>query len=157
MNGLRAYILSVCGAAIISAVISRFLGNKGAASGISKLVIGIFLVLTVLGPVASLDIRDVQGLPLDLETEAGEAVRLGEEIAYQALSENIKSRTGAYILQKAQSMGLEITVQVIVSDDPIPVPSKVYISGNAAPYTKQQMQSIIQQELGIAKENQIWT
>lgn len=157
MIDLRAYILSVCGAAIVSAVISRFLGSKSGSAGISKLLIGIFLVLTILGPIVSLDIRDANNLTLDMDMEAEAAVQRGEEVSHQALSDNIKSRTGAYILQKAQSLGLNITVDVTVSDQDIPIPCGVHISGNASPYAKQRLMSMIQQQLGIAKENLIWT
>ena len=39
----------------------------------------------------------------------------------------------------------------------IPIPIKVRLSGKASPYAKGQLQQIITEELGIEKENQIWT
>jgi hypothetical protein len=38
----------------------------------------------------------------------------------------------------------------------MPVPEYVRISGNVAPYAKQQLINIIARELGVAEENQIW-
>jgi hypothetical protein len=73
------------------------------------------------------------------------------------MAEIIKHRTAAYILQRAQELHVHLDIEVVLSADDIPVPEKVFLSGTVAPFAKKQLQQIIEQDLGIAKECQIWT
>ncbi len=75
----------------------------------------------------------------------------------QALSDIIKSRCEAYILDKAAGMDLSLTVEVGVSADEMPVPKTVRISGNISPYKKSKLKSILVNDLGIEEEDQTWT
>lgn len=156
MRVVSEYIFSVCGAALVCTVLKPFL-KKGTAAGVGKLVTGVFLLLTVLHPLKGLAVPLLDGFTADYRTEAQQAVFSGEESTYRALAAFIKDRSAAYILQKADAVGLQLEVEVVVSGDTLPVPQKVYITGAAAPYARQQLQEIIRRELGIAKENQIWT
>ncbi len=157
MAAIGEYVISVCGAALICAAITPFLRQKNAASGVGKMAAGIFLLLTVLRPLPGFEWTAIRDISFDAQTQASLATQLGEENSHQALSEIIKSRTAAYILQKADALGIQISVDVTLSEDNVPIPEKVYISGAAAPYAKQQLQELIRQDLGIAKEHQIWT
>lgn len=157
MYGVKAYLLSVCGAALVCAIANRFVENRGSAAGIGKLLIGSFLVLTVLGPIPTLKLDFLDRLTLNIQEDATHAVRQGEENTYHALSEIIKQRTAAYILQKAQKLNISLDIEVVVSDDDIPAPEKIFLSGTVAPFAKRQLQQMIEQDLGIAKECQIWT
>lgn len=157
MYGVRAYLLSVCGAALICAIAKRFVDNRGPAAGVGKLLIGSFLVLTVLKPISALKLDFLESFTLNIQEDALYAVRQGEENTYQALSENIKQRTAAYILQRAQELNVDLDIEVVVSNDDIPIPEKIYLSGTVAPFAKRQLQLMIEQDLGIAKECQIWT
>jgi hypothetical protein len=46
---------------------------------------------------------------------------------------------------------------VTLSDELPPVPVEVRLSGDISPYIKTRLQSILEDDLGISKENQIWT
>ena len=157
MTNVKAYLLSVCGAALVCAIFNRFLDNKGSAAGIGKLLVGCFLVLTVLKPIAGLNFSLLGDFTLDVEADALHAVHQGEENSQQAMAEIIKHRTAAYILQRAQELHIHLDIEVVLSADDIPVPEKVFLSGTVAPFAKKQLQQIIEQDLGIAKECQIWT
>lgn len=157
MYGVRAYLLSVCGAALVCAVAKRFVENRGSVAGIGKLLIGSFLILTVLKPISTLKLDFIEDLTLNTQADAFDAVRQGEENTHQALAEIIKSRTATYILQKAQELNVNLDIEVVVSNDDIPAPEKIYLSGTVAPFAKRQLQQMIEQDLGIAKECQIWT
>lgn len=157
MDDVRAYLLSVCGAAILCAIANRFLTHKGSTAGIGKLLFGLFLTLTVMQPISSINFDEMENITFDMKSEALDAVHQGEENTREAMVEIIKSRTAAYILQKAHSLHIDVAVEVLVSHDSVPTPEKVYLTGSAAPFAKQQLQTIIEQDLGIAKEKQIWT
>lgn len=157
MDGMRAYLLSVCGAALICAIAKRFVENRGSAAGIGKLLIGSFLILTVLKPIPALKLDFLEDFSLHTQEDVIHAVRQGEENTHQALSEIIKHRTAAYVLQKAQELHVNLDIEVVVSNDDIPAPEMIYLSGTVAPFAKRQLQQMMEQDLGIAKECQIWT
>lgn len=157
MTAVREYIFSVCGAAMICAIITPFLKKKSTTSGIGKLAAGIFLLLTVLRPLPGFHWTSFGDLLTQARIDAEIATQTGEENARQAIGQIITEQTQAYILQKADTLGLHLSVEVSVSDDSLPVPKKVCLTGVAAPYAKQQLQEWICQNLGIAKELIIWT
>ena len=92
-----------------------------------------------------------------LQPQAQEAATAGEQQAKSALRESIKQRTEAYILDKAKTLAAQVAVEVTLSNEAIPVPIAVRISGNISPYARMQLQTILQEELGIPKEAQAWT
>lgn len=156
MEEVKTYLLSICGAALICAVINRFWSQKGSAA-IGKMMAGLFIVLTVLQPLSGIGTEIVYDIEYSLNDLSSEAVGRGEREARTALQEIIKEKTAAYILQRSQTLQADISVDVYVSEDTVPIPVKVCIKGTIAPYAKQQLQIILEQELGISKENQIWT
>lgn len=156
MRTISEYVFSVCGAALLCAVMSPFF-KRGSAAGIGKIVTGMVVLLTVLQPLMGFALPALDDITVDFRTDAQQAIASGEKNTQQALSKIITDRTTEYILQKAEALGLQIEVQVVVSEDAIPMPKTVFISGTAAPYARQQLQDMIRRDLGIAKENQIWT
>lgn len=157
MLAISAYIRSVTGAALIGAVILRLLEGKGSAAALGKILVGIFMALSVLAPVAKVELSSVGTLLPELSLDASGVVAEGEVYGKKALAESISSRVEAYILDKAAQMDVTLRVQVELSEDVIPVPQRVRLQGNISPYAKTRLQSIIQNDLGIKKENQIWT
>ncbi len=156
VESIKTYLLSVSVAAMICALAGRFLGKNG-ASAVSKMVTGLFLILTVLHPLTGIGSTILDDISFEMEYEMTHAVQQGEEETTKALARIIKEKTATYILQKAQTLRAEITVEVEVTDDPVPIPKIIFIHGKIAPYAKQQLEAIMVQELGISKENQIWT
>lgn len=157
MLAISQYIRSITGAALISAVVLRLLDGKGSAAAIGKMLVGIFMALIVIGPIAQVELTDIWDWVPDVAADAGQAASDGASAAKKALSEGISSRVEAYILDKAAQMDVVLTVQVELSDDTIPVPKSIRLQGNVSPYAKSRLQSIIYEDLGIDKENQIWT
>ena len=157
METIAEYLLAVTGAAIIGAVTLRLLEGKGSATSIAKILTGIFMALTVITPITRVQLYDVLELLPDVSADAQVAVGQGESTAKIALSESISTQVEAYILDKAAQLGLTLTVEVELSEDAIPVPVRVRLQGNASPYAKVRLQSILCNDLGIDKENQIWT
>lgn len=156
MEAVREYLLSVTAAAVICGMLRSVTGEKGTCAGITKLICGLFLAFTVIRPIAEVEIEDFAMLTADISGEAREAVSMGEDYTRQAISAIIKSETEAYILDKAQAYDAKLQVEVTVSADDTPVPDSVRITGGLSPYARTQLQSIIENELGIPKENQRW-
>lgn len=157
MDGLRQYLLSVTAAALVCAVVQKLLSKKGTAASIGKMLTGLFLAFTVISPFARLEIGSLSDITKGFESDAADAVAAGQSSTRNAIAQGIITRTQAYILDKAAELNVELTVEVTVSDDDIPVPVKVRLSGDVSPYAKQRLQTIISDDLSIAKEDQIWT
>ena len=86
--------------------------------------------------------------------DAEDAAAMGENLARDSMADIIKEETEAYILDKAADLHANLHVEVTVGEDNLPV--AVTISGEASPYARRQIQAIIANDLGIAKENQKW-
>lgn len=156
MDGLRDYIISIVSAAVLCSIAQGLIGKKSTYATIIRMVSGIFLAVTVISPWAKLQIADFTEYLKDLELEANTAAAVGKDALKDGLGSIIKEKCEAYILDKATSMGLDLSVEVTIDGSATPVPSAVTITGNISPYQKQKLKQIIAEEIGILEENQKW-
>ena len=141
-------------ASAIVAILCTFFGDKGGVSEILKVICGIFLTLVVINPLVKLDFSAVLNYLEYVNIEGMEAASAGENMAREAEGDIIKSRVQAYILDKADSCGVQLDVEVILDQDNIPV--SVELSGRISPNAKAQISEMITENLGITKEHQLW-
>ena len=59
-------------------------------------------------------------------------------------------------MDKAASLDATVTAEVILSGGDIPVPTQITLVGSVDAAAKTRLEQIILQDLGIAKENQLW-
>jgi hypothetical protein len=153
MEPIGQYIFTVCCAAMVSAVVRQLTRDSRQI----KLITGLFMVLAILSPLADLRMNDLSHILPDVSDEVKESVEKGQESYSKELARCISERVEAYILDKGGQLGVSLDVQVELSEDPMPVPVRVRLKGNVSPYTKSRLQQILAKELGIGKEDQIWT
>ena len=156
MEGIRQYILSVVCAGILCSIVVKLSSGSKAYSSVIKLLTGIFLAITVIAPITKVQIGKLSDLYAYIDFGANSAVYEGEQMAVQSSAAIIKQEIEAYILDKASSLDMNITVDILISESAPLIPVSVTIDGKASPYAKQMLQSIISSDLGIAKENQVW-
>lgn len=156
MEGIRKYIVSVVAAAVICAVVKLLIDQKSAPGAVVKLIAGLLLTVTVIGPITNIQFTDLSKYIEDFTLSADAAVETGTAYAAENTAVIIKGRTQAYILDKAQLLGADVQVDVILSDESVQRPCSVVVTGNLSPYAKQKLISIIAQDLGIPEENQTW-
>lgn len=150
------YLLSVVGAALLCGIVTNLLGEKGAMGAAVKLLAGIYMTLTIITPWGDLRLDELSQLK-DQITADGERITLsGQNATRDAMAESIIANTRTYILDKAETFGAELTVEVMLDDSTIPVPCGVRIRGSISPYNREKLSSIIQRDLGIPTEAQIW-
>lgn len=123
----------------------------------SKLIAGLFLTFTVISPVANISFESISDFASGYSYAGAQAAAAGESLTKETIAASIKARTEAYILDKATTFDVELKVEVTLSDEDIPYPQDVRLSGKVSPYAKAQLQAIIAEDLGIEKERQIWT
>ena len=156
MEGLKDYILSVVAAALVVSVLKSVVGEKGTLCAMMALLCGLFLTLVVLTPVVKMDFSDVLEYFEEFSLDARDVSVTGQGMAEEEYRAIIKQRTETYILDKADELGLNLNVEVTLSDDDTAAPVEAKLWGEASPGAKSQLQRILWEDLVIPKENQRW-
>ena len=156
MEQLRSYILSVIAAAILCALSLRITGKQGSAAAVMRFVCGMVMAAVVVQPIGASVIPDLRGYFTDLEAQVSQTVALGTENSKQMLAQRIQSEIQTYIQDKASLLGAALDVTVEVDNGELPVPVGVVLRGAVSPSAKSVLSQLIEEELGIGKENQTW-
>lgn len=153
MDAIKGYLLSITAAALVCGIVISLTGKKGSISKLMKLLCGLFLAATVIKPVVDVRIENIYDFTENLSAQGEMAVAQGENVAAEEMKRIIKQKTETYILDKANALGAEITVQVVLEDY---IPAGVTIMGDVSPFVKSNLSASITQELNIPPEEQIW-
>jgi len=153
---MKNYILSIIAAAIISAIVKSLVGKKTATAKVIELLCGIMMAITVIQPIKDINFYNIPSYFDSLTADAKEYVQQGALMAEKSVEDIIKSQTEAYILDKADRLGLCISVEVGLDDKNCNIPDRVTVVGNISPYAKEVLSDFLQNDLGIAKEKQQW-
>lgn len=156
MEDIRQYLLSVIAAAIIAGLAVAIIGNRGALAAIVKLLAGLFVVMTVISPWTKLQLNDLSGYFSEMNLEGDRIAADAQRMVISARATIIKDRLEAYILDKAGSLKMDVSVDVKLTESDPPTPRFVTIEGLASPYAKQRLKQFISDELGIPEEQQSW-
>lgn len=156
MDAMRSYVIHLCATALICSVIQHFARGSGPIKMMVKLLCGIVLAYSLIHPIKKLKLNSVENFALTFQEEAERAVQSGKELSSEAWTESITQRIEAYIWEKAKAMDLDLVVEVKLSNDAIPVPVGVTLTGNVAPYAKKVLSDEIARDLDIPKEKQAW-
>lgn len=155
MNRIQEYVFSVVVIALLCSIISNLMQHTHMKQ-LGKILCGLVLLFAVLRPFTEVREIDFGDFMLSYEQEAQEAVALGEQISLNSLMDIIKLETEAYILDKAAAVQADITVTVSVREDPEPSPVSAEITGSVSPYARLMLERMMEENLGITKENQRW-
>lgn len=156
MEGVRSYLLSITAAAVIIALLRQITGDKSALGKILKIITGVFMIVTVISPLLQFRIQDIDRFIQNFQLSSQYAVDQGAHMATEEISQIIKQQTEAYILDEASKMGMEMSVEVKLSDSNPPQPCFVTLQGAVSPYQKKHLSQHITEYLGISQENQQW-
>ena len=156
MSSIKSYFLSIVAAAIICFVATGITDKKGVISTIVKMICGLFMVITVVRPLTNISFDNLSGCFNDITHQSNAIVSQGEIAAQEEMYAIIKEQVEAYILDKAAVLHIDVSVEVGMSAAQPQIPERVTLKGSVSPFGKQRMEQILSQELGIAKENQLW-
>ena len=153
---MREYILSVISVAILCAVIKGLIGEKSSTSKIAGLLCSVLMAITLITPLKDIKFYNIPSYLNSLSENADKYIYEGISMAEKSMADIIKVQTEAYILDKADRMGLDISVEVELDGNNSNVPDRVTVKGKLSPYAKEVFSNFLQDELGIAKEKQQW-
>lgn len=156
IEAVRGYLLRITAGAFAGAILLAAL-PKETPRRVAAMLCGLLMLLLALTPLAELDYDSLAEAISRLELEKEEA-RSGIEIQNQELVASIISgRVQTYILDKASSLGMQISVELeMETRAATPYPSGVTIRGAATLTQKQQLQTYLEQTFAIAPERQVW-
>ena len=155
MGIVRPYVITIVGIAVLSAILEQFV-TQSATKNIIRMLCGVLMTLTLLTPLTKRGVVQFSDILSAYSLDAQEVSAEGETYFNEELSRIIKVNSEAYILDKAKQMGAQLQVNISCSGEDPPKPCQIEISGNVSPYVRNQLQIVIEEELGITKENQIW-
>ena len=150
---MRSWLLGIV-LTSLAAGLARQLAPKGREQAMVRLVGGLLLALAILRPLAG---GRWEGLELEigpLELQGAELAETYRKNQQEALSAIIAEKTEAYILDKANQLGLACTVRVTVAagESGIPLPVSAAVQGAYSPALAECME----EEVGIPAQKQIW-
>ena len=150
---MRSWLLGIVLTSLAGGL-ARQLAPQGKEQAMVRLIGGLLLTLAILRPLAG---QDWERLDLKLggfasqAEEQAQAYRKNQQDAFSAI---IAEKTGAYIWDKANQLGLDCTVTVTaaVGENGLPLPVSAVIRG---PYSEA-LARCIEEEVGIPAEKIIW-
>lgn len=157
MEDIKQYLITIISVAVLSSILLKLLGENKSTYKIVKMMCGILMVLTIVSPWANISIQEYIGYFDSVRRDSATFAEVGEDLLYQQLRNSIKEKTEAYILDKATLLGADIHVSVTCDTSDVPIPISVELSGNASPYARSRLRQILQSDIGIPEDKQIWT
>ena len=153
MELIRSWLASVVMVSMLLGVV-RLLTPKGSVQKIASFTGGLILLLALLQPLVEVELTEL--IP-DVEVYREEVGERRDELAKEEekhLEQGIAERTAAYISDKAEAMGAEVSVQVKtdLSPEGVPFPVEAELAGDYSP----ELAEYIERELGIPAEGQVW-
>ena len=155
MTFLREWLLGIVAAALAIAL-AQSLTPEGTVKKVGKLVGGLVLLLAVVKPIARVDPSALAGLWTASEYGSAQAAAQGGEEVLKIL---IAQKTGAYIVDKGQSLGCEVTrAEVTVAGDESgwPVPWSVVVKGDWTLEQREELSRVIAETLAIPTARQLF-
>ena len=158
MDSAKGYILTVVSVCIICGIIRKLVVTGGGTSAVINIICGTILAITVISPLVNINIKNIDRILNDINTDNAAYVQSGIDSSDQKLREIISDKVCAYILEKTSSYDCSInSVHVSLSDDNMPAPESLQIEGTFSPYIKNRLAEFFATNLGIPKEKQQWT
>lgn len=155
MEGIREYLFGVIAAGVMCAIVSQLCGKDSLFGIAVKLIAGIFMLLALVSPLTNIRLQRVNILT-DISQQAEQITQTSADSSRESMAAIIKEQTQAYILDKAESLGVALSVDVTLSEAELPEPIGITISGSVSPYSKKILSETIAEDLGIGMEAQKW-
>lgn len=156
MEQLGRSVLSVVTAAVIVGILASLTHEKNGVGVLIRMICGLFLALHLISPFTQLDFDVIASFTENFSAEGDLVAAGGTEMASEARRTIIIEQTQAYILDKAEHLGAALEVEVNLTQEEIPVIDSVRLQGSISPYAKIKMQQMMEADLDVPKERQIW-
>lgn len=149
---LRSWLLGIVCAAFLGALAESLI-PAGRMRKICRLAGGLVLILAALGPVARLDLQDMAWMTEQQDPEAQSAAATLESTNIFLQRRIIEEKTAAYILDKAEGLGMKCEAAVTADEkEGTVLLTCATLRGTWTAEQQAQLSEILAQELGLAPE-----
>ena len=156
MTAFRDYLLGIIMLSLICGIVTSLL-KESASEKLIRLACGAVMTVTILAPLGKGYISEIPPFTVPDKTASGQisedALMMAEEYRRELISGELET----YIQNIAAEKGIEITAEITLSREELPVPVAVTIYGQVSESGRKQLQHILQRDLGIRKEDQRWS
>lgn len=156
MEGVKNWLVTVTCTAMIIAVADS-MTPAGTVKRIGMLTGGVVLVIALLSPLIRMDYAVLSTALVESRLHSGGySAQRSSELSAQLMKTIIAEQAAAYILDKANDLGIRCEVEVIcgLTDDNIPYPAAVIISGNLTGQQREELSRAVEADLAIRREMQ---
>ena len=153
---LQTYLLRLITAALLVAV-AVAITPEGRVKRVVRFAGGLLLAALLLRPAGEMDFTAMSRAIARVQMEYNENATGIRAASSQVQSAIISQQTQAYILSKAESMGLALQVSVETRIDGVyPYPWTVTLTGPVSAGEKEVLARYIEENLAIPEERQTW-
>ena len=138
--------------------IALMLSPDGRVKNALKILCAVAMCAAIVSPLSELDFDAYSKAMARCRLDAEQYTTQGEQYSKNLNRTIIEDECRAYILDKAASLGLTVTVELeMETRAATPYPKAVTIHGEATPAQKQQLQQYLEQTFAIPVQRQVWT
>lgn len=153
---LRSWLVGITCASMVVAL-AESLAPAGAVRKVGRLTGGLVILLSILQPAMTLDLTNLSGILAEYRVEAAGYSYILEGENENLMKTIIAEQTGAYILDKAASLGVdgcEVTVEVADQEEGYPIPESVTVMGSITEEQQKALSRQIEANLAISADRQ---
>ena len=158
MTAIGQWIVGLAASALIAGI-ALGVTPKGRVRNVLKLVTGAVMVIALVSPVLQFDLS-LFSVNAEQFREELNAVQGNVDEAADRLSRDvIEQECAAYILDKAQGLGIKVGAVSVTAkwgDEGVFYPYEAHITAHLSSEQKGVLSQAIEAELGIAPERQYW-
>ncbi|MEG1999965.1 MAG: hypothetical protein RR053_01030 [Evtepia sp.] len=146
MEVMRDWMIAVTVAAMIIAVADS-ITPSGSIKKVGRFIGGLVLMLGILQPVMRLDYDTLYCMANDVECIPAWSETAGDQS--ELLERLIKEEVSAYVLDKAEEMGVRCSVTVCCTQGEVPYPSEVILKGEMTVAQRKDLTEVLEHELNV--------
>ena len=158
MTAIGQWIVGLAASALIAGL-ALGVTPKGRVRSVLKLVTGAVMMIALVSPLTRFDLGlfsvNAEESREQLQTVQGNVDEAGGRLSRSV----IEQECAAYILDKAQGLGIQVEAVSVTAkwgDEGVFYPYEAHITAQLSPDQKSALEEAIEAELGIAPERQYW-
>ena len=149
----KQYAMSVILCALCCGILMNLI-TDARRKRIIQSICGTVLAISVLSPLSNIQIDRFLRQNITAADSAERFISIGKQSAIEARHQYIKDTCEAYISNRASAMDTALSVYISLDENMIPAFAQLH--GDYTHNAQQELESILETELGITKENQVW-
>lgn len=148
------YLLSILICALICGIISQTLMDTKRKKLVRE-ICGIVITISIFYPLTEVKLEKYMQFPDADWKDVDFYILAGEKMSSTEHEKYIKTYCETYILDKAKVLEAEIDIEIILNEEKVPYLAAIQYAGDGK--IQNELQKILETDLGIAKENQKWS